>query len=136
MIFDVANVDQWLTQIKDKASLKVWREFLVQNLAKLNPKESPLEVLGVDFSQKAPNSTASIPDYIYSTAINELVAKDYLEEAYTLVIKVLPALLGPPRRPPSRHWDLRKSHAPHVRAEVRRQLPSLPVPDDGLLVRP
>lgn len=77
-----------MTQIVDKASLKVWKEFVSHNLAKLDPKQNALEVLGINFCETTLNSPSNIPDFVYSTAVNELVARDYLEEAYTLVIKV------------------------------------------------
>lgn len=77
-----------MIEIVDKASLKVWKEFVSNNLSKLDPKQNPMEVLGINFCQATLSSPSNIPDFVYSTAVNELVARDYLEEAYTLVIKV------------------------------------------------
>lgn len=58
------------------------------NLAKLDPKDNPIAVLGIDFTQSTLKSPSTIPDYVYSTAINELVAREYLEEAFTLATRV------------------------------------------------
>jgi hypothetical protein len=85
---DITPMDNFnAAQINDKASLKVWKDFMRHNLAKLEPNRNPLEVLGLDFSQSTLNSPSNYPDYVYSTAINELVAREYLTEAYSLVIK-------------------------------------------------